>query len=304
MRKLETLNIKDVKHLCKHLGCSEKELEGFCAYPKSHYHQFPLRRKNKTRPIAEPIGKLKSVLKKLQQLLNRLEIPSYMHGGIKGRSPITNANGHTRKAAVLNFDLEDFFPSVKPNMVYRLFNKKLGCSPDVSHIITRLVTLNGGLPQGSPTSTIVANLLIVPLCNRLNVLALRHNCDYTQFVDDGTLSGPGYLENLRPLIEKIINQEKLKASPKPHKRLTQYRNQEQVVTGVKVNRKVSVPAKKYNSVKNDLKDIRATASKGTVLDTKKLNSMQGRIAHIKMLDHSKGLELQRYFENQILNSCE
>ena len=293
MRKLRKLNIRSKKHLCKHLKCSEVELRRFCEHPERHYYCQPERIiKSKKRPTATPIGRFSEIIYNLKCLLDRVELPDSLHGGIKGHSPKTNAACHVGKSAVLNFDIEDFFPSVKPYLVYNLFHERLGCWSEVSWILTRLVTLNGGLPQGSPTSIVVANLVIVPLAERLCKLSYKHKCDYSQFVDDGTISGPGYIENLRQLIEKIIRQEGFRASPKPHKRTTKYRDEEQVVTGVAVNRKIGVPKRKINEVQSALAELKATIDQGQKICRKEIASVKGKIQHIRTLDKQKGLKLE------------
>ena len=299
MRTLQRLNIRCVEHLCRQLGCTEKELWGFYLHPEAWYWRSQITVKGKVRPIVRPIGQFYAVSKKLGALLSRIALPPYLHGGVKGRSPRTNALIHIGKAAILKFDLQDFFPRIRPGQVYRLFEGRLGCSRIVARVLTRLVTLDGGLPQGSPTSTIVANLVIVPLAGRLNGLATSHGSDYSQFVDDGAISGPAYLERLRPLVEKIIHQEGFRASPKPHKRLTLYWHQEQVVTGVKVNRRIDVPREKVEEVSAllDAADAKVRSVQG--LSEKEIHSLAGKIQHIKNLNRSRGTTLGKRFADLI-----
>ena len=71
---------------------------------------------------------------------------------------------------------------------------------DVARILTRLCTLKGSLPQGSPTSTIVAALSTVELTDRLDQFASNHNASYTQYVDDVTVSGPKHMIKMTPLL--------------------------------------------------------------------------------------------------------
>lgn len=292
MRKLELLNIRAISHLCRFLHCGKEELLRFCEHPQQHYHQFEMVVKGKKRPIAEPIGKFRQVLNNLKCLLDRINLPVYLHGGVKGCSPKTNAIGYICKSAVLNFDLQDFFPSVAPPMVYALFSKRLGCSPDVARLLTKLVTLNGGLPQGSPTSTVVGNLVVMPLVERLNTLAKHHGCTYSQFVDDGTISGPGYIGNLRPLIDRIISQEGLRASPKLHKRITRYHYEEQVVTGVAVNKRIDVPKEKVQEIRSKLRELRIKGDSGKKFDPKEISSFKGKVQYIKTLNEQIGANLE------------
>lgn len=303
LQQLEKLNIRDIRHLCYRLKCNERELLKFSKYPNRYYHYGKIVTKNKERPTATPIGRFGEIVNNVKYLLNHIKLPDYLHGGIKGRSPVTNASCHIGKAAVLNFDLEDFFPSVKSYLVYRLFSKRLGCSRVVAEILTKLVTLNGGVPQGSPTSTVVTNLVIIPLCERLKGLANNHRCDYGQFVDDGAISGPAYIENLRCLIDKIIRQERFRASPKLHKRLTMYRNQEQIVTGVRVNTGIDAPHEKLSKVMDELNQLKATINSGEKLAPKKIRSIQGKIQHIKALKKARGLRLQAKFEKIVVRSA-
>ena len=295
---LERLDIESVNHLCFHLHCTEQELCSFYQYPEHWYRHGRIKDKNnKERPIDVPIKRFYRVTKNLQLLLSRIVLPPHLHGGIKEHSPKTNAVVHVGKAAVLKFDLEDFFPRIRPGQVYRMFHDRLGCSPRVARVLKRLVTLNGGLPQGSPTSTTVANLVIVPLADRLNALAVCHRSDYTQFVDDGAISGPAYIERLRPLIEKIIQQEGFRASPKPHKRLTLYWYQEQVVTGRKVNRRLDAPREKLQKTQDAIACLEEQIAHGLEPTESQLRSLRGKIHHLRDLDAKKGLRLEGKLES-------
>ena len=256
-----------------------------CAHPAPYYRQFT----HKGRPIAEPLGQLRVLQQRLKHLLAEIQLPEYMHGGVKGRSALTNARLHVGKAAVLNFDIKQFFPSVKPRYVYQMFYEQLRFPANVAHWLTKLVTFKGQLPQGAPTSTVVANLVILPLCRRLELLASKHHSNYGQFVDDGTLSGPLYLQNLRDLIEKIIRQEGFQASPKLHKRRTRYYWQEQVVNGVRVDKGIGVPSEKLCQIHRQIRALREGSTNRS--SEKEYQSVRGRIAWARNLDEKKGQKL-------------
>lgn len=282
-----TPQIWNVKHLCRFLRCKKADLRRVCADCERHYWTF----EHKGRPIAEPLGELRELQERLQHLLAQVELPEYMHGGVKGRSPVTNARSHVGKPAVLNFDIEKFFPSVKPSYVYKMFYEQLRFPADVAHLLTRLVTFKGQLPQGAPTSTLVANLVILPLCRRLKILSTRHDCDYGQFVDDGDLSGPLYIENLRNLIEKIVRQEGFRPSPKLHKRRTRYYWQEQVVTGIRVNRRIDVPQAKLREIRTAIRSVQGRA-KDEIFE-RDFRSIRGKVSWVMSLDSRKGQALLR-----------
>lgn len=285
--------IRNMRQMCRLLKCKKTDLRRLCAHLGSYYREFP----HKGRPIAEPLGQLRILQQRLKRLLAEIQLPEYMHGGVKDRSPLTNARFHVGKAAVLNFDIKQFFPSVKPWYVYKMFYERLRFPADVSHWLTKLVIFKGQLPQGAPTSTVVANLVILPLCRRLELLASKHYSDYGQFVDDGTLSGPIYLENLRGLVEKIIRQEGFQASPKPHKRRTRYYWQEQVVNGVRVDKGIGVPSDKLCQIHQQIRALRGRSSNTSF--EKEYHSVRGRIAWVRSLDEKKGKKLIQKFNSAI-----
>ena len=294
-RTLKKLNIKDIEHLALQLGCPQKKLLKVSNNISKYYRSDDMLIKGKIRHIDEPIFELRIIVDKLKSILSRIKLPDFLHGGRKGCSIITNAQVHIGKAAVLNFDIQNFFPSIHYTRVYKVF-VSLGCSPDVASILTRLTTYKGCVPHGSPTSTIVANLCIIPLAKRIKKLAEQHNSEFTQFVDDGVMSGSAYIDKLRKLIDKIIKQEGFTSSPKPHKRQTRYRHQEQLVTGVKVNYGIDVSSETYNNLNTEIQRIKSEIREGYPPDEKTIASVTGKISHIKMLNFEKGDKLQHQFE--------
>lgn len=141
-----------------------------------------------TRIITESLGTLKLIQKRINDnILKKVILPSCVLGGISPYSNINNAEKHLGKKFHFQTDLRDFFPSVHYTMVYKTLNN-LGHSPDVSRIITRLVTRNGNLPQGTPTSTSIANIVLMPLDKQILRLTNKHQITYTRWIDDLSFS--------------------------------------------------------------------------------------------------------------------
>lgn len=289
LRKLKKLNIKDIQHLCMHLHCTKNQLRYVETNIRRYYRSFLV----SGRPINCSSNDLKVIQTDIKKLLDRILLPDYLHGGIKGHSPKTNAVSHVGKSAVLNFDIQKFFPSVTPHMVYMLFCDRLGCSPDVARILTQCTTYKWQLPQGAPSSTAIANLIIVPVAIRLKHLANHHHCDYTQFVDDGCFSGPVWIENLRPLIEKILRQSGFQASPKKEKRITYYRHEEQVVTGIKVNCRLDAKKEKINEIKKLLIGIKKEIQSRKTVNFRSASSVKGKIQYVSGLNPKQGRPLNQ-----------
>lgn len=285
-KELITLRIKSIKSLCHLLCTNQIELEKICNSIDSFYKRHTQNRNGKERPIAEPIGRLRNILDKLQTLLQRISLPPYIHGGRKGHSNITNAAPHVNQPMVLKKDLKDFFPSIKCNKVYDLFSTRLGCSPDVARRLTRLTTLEGSVPQGSPTSTILSALIIEKAAKRINNLASNHGIGFTQYVDDTTLSGPVYTKDISRTIDKIVHQEGFSVNPKKTKILPKC--SEQVVTGVRVNGNLDAPSEMIKNTNLIIEELLNRQSKGLGISDKDIKSAKGKAIYIMRLNKGAG----------------
>ena len=301
-RKLDTLSIRDVRHLCRILGTSQKELESICVglqkEPYRFYRETIITTKEKRRHLATPTGRFRLIVDRLNGFLQRLRFPDNMHGGLKTRSARGYAGPHVRKCAILISDINDFFPSIHPGIVYRTFLEKLGCSPDVSHYLTRLTTFNGQLPQGSPTSTIVANIVSMGLANRLRTLADSINGVSGTFVDDIVISGPPYVGNFQLTIKKIICQEGFR--PNEEKTRPIQNGKEQVIAGIRVNNRLDAPSEKIRETRRLIDQARADLALGIIVHPSILRSIQGKIRYIDSLNPGAAKALRKRFRPALI----
>ena len=120
-------------------------------------------------------------------------------------------------------------------------------SPTVARYLTKLTTYKGKLPQGAPTSPIVANLVFVKTGKRLQKFAAFNNLTFTSFVDDLTFSSPSdFKEKTQNILDAVIA-DGFKIS---HKK-TNYKSKLPTVTGIIVkNNNLDLPKK----FKDKLKD--------------------------------------------------
>jgi RNA-directed DNA polymerase len=291
LKRLYALNICDVKHLCCHLGTDPKELERICSGPSKYYRKEERNIKGKIRSLSTPRKRLLEIQKSLNRLLQRIMAPETIHGGLRGHSHITNAIPHTQKPMVITNDLKDFFPSISYKKVYDVFLRRLGCKPDIARYLTKLTTIDGCLPQGSPTSTILSALVSEPLAKRLEGLAKKHGSTYTQYVDDITFSGSAHIGRLNPLIKKIVNQEGFKVNPSKTKVMDN--GCEQVVTGVRVNQGADVPSEKIQEVRNLIDELEVQQRSERKISESEAASLRGKIQYVTQLNRGAGRSLQR-----------
>lgn len=216
------------------------------------------------REISAPIREISSLQRKLADNLELYldELASHRgwansasHGYRLGKSILTNASAHRNKRYVFNLDLKDFFPSITGRRIrgFLINDSNFRFHPDVATTIAHIACLDGKLPQGSPCSPVLSNLIAGILDFHLARLAKANGCHYTRYADDLTFSTnkrefPKSIaineteephnwkigKQLRGLITKsgfVINKKKTRM---------QYRTSRQQVTGLVVNKKVNV----------------------------------------------------------------
>lgn len=163
----------------------------------------------------------------LRSILSSLPIPEYAYGAIKKKDNIKNAKRHQGKKYIFTTDLKDFFPSITRHHVFEMF-RSFNFSPTVSRILTQLTTYKGRLPQGTPTSPLIANLVFIKTGRKLQQFAVQFNLVFTTFIDDLTFSSSVDFKDKVPEIIKIIQSDGFKIS---HNK-TNYKTMNPVVTGI------------------------------------------------------------------------
>jgi len=176
---------------------------------------------------------------------------------------MTNARVHKCKRYVFNLDLEDFFPSLNFGRVRGFFinNQHFKLDPAVATAIAQIACHNNSLPQGSPCSPIISNLVTNFLDIRLAKLAKRSGCTYSRYADDLTFSTnaktfPNWIALpeygswnwiVGGTLKKVIEAAGFKINAT--KSRMHFRPSRQLVTGLVVNKKVNVKSEYWRSAR-------------------------------------------------------
>lgn len=270
-----------------------------------HYRLQVLKKGDKARHLYVPEPELKRVLRRIKKIiLDSLPLEDAAHGGVRGKSPRTNAECHLAKRCLVTVDVKQFFPQVRHAVVYRMFRTEFGFGRDVARLITRLTTYRAQLPQGSPTSTGIANLLLtMPLDRPIGTAAHNRNVDYSRFVDDAAMSG----DNPRPLINEVARQLSTRGlrihrpntrNPQKSKLRIMTGDGPQKVTGLNVNSRngPSVP----RAIRDNIRAaIHALPTLSRAETQKALSSIKGRIQHVERLNPGTGARLKRYLQSSL-----
>ena len=203
MMKLQQLKgAADRIELATLLGFQPKAL-AYIVYKKpSALKYFPFqiqKRSGGLRTIHAPVADLKKLQQRLSDLLQdcisdinegKKISGAISHGFRRKKSIITNARCHRGKRWVLNLDLADFFDTINFGRVRGFFlkNNNFSLVPEVATTIAQIACHNNALPQGSPCSPVISNLVAHVLDIRLAKLAEQCGCDYSRYADDLTFS--------------------------------------------------------------------------------------------------------------------
>jgi len=162
------------------------------------------------RQLEVPSAALKSVQGELASfLVKSLPVAAPACAFVPGRSVVLHASVHRRAVQALSVDVRDFFGSVRREQVGRAldptwaesrgraFDHPLaGWSPEFQAAVIQLAfggrPIAAGLPQGAPTSPVLANLSAAPLDHLIRAngnLAFGNSAwVYTRYADDLVLS--------------------------------------------------------------------------------------------------------------------
>lgn len=294
----------------------------------SIYSEFKIPKKNGGfRVIHAPSESLKCLLKCIDTLIRQFSKPHHRaFGFVNEKSIIDNAKIHVGKNYVYNIDLKDFFHSFDIQQVKWVFYNSLFYSIENSTIREKLAytlaslvtyTIDGKrtLPQGSPCSPSITNMLCYRLDKKLNRLAQKHGAEFSRYADDISFSANHniFKAPFKDELLAIIRDEKLVINPK--KTRLQRANERQEVTGLTVNQDVNVTRKYIKELRRILYYCERYGiekaqtilqnnrnHKKEILEEKKLPSLElflkGKLNYLSMVktkDHSTYLKLEQRF---------
>jgi len=267
--------INTKKHLEYVLKCKYSELEKICSEIDLYYYEKKKLKGYKNgipqyRVLYPSKGRLKFIQSQIKNnILSNINFPWYVQGGVKKRDNITNASLHLGKKYKFMTDIKKFFPSVTNKMVYNTLIQN-GFSPDISHILTKLTTYKGELPQGTPTSSYLANLVFIKIDKKIIELCEVLKITYSRFIDDLSFSSPLDFKPETLQLLDIIKNEGFQIS---HKK-TFYKTKNAVMTGVQVGQNRLDATQEYKTKMNSIPDEQFKSKIGHLNYYKRIRSIK------------------------------
>jgi len=297
-----------------------------------HYHYRILAKQSgNIRLIEAPKPRLKEMQRQiLTQILGKLPPHPAAHGFVKERSIRTFVAPHVGQRVVLRMDLRDFFPSFATARIQAFF-RTLGYPEAVADLLggictnaaprdvwsraafgedplhlwetrgeARALYAHPHLPQGAPTSPLLANLCSYRLDCRLAGLARSAGTEYTRYADDLAFSGgakfEGCVERFSTHVAAILHEEGFAVNHRKTRIMRQ---------GVRQHLAGLVTNQRMNIMRTDFDRLKATLTNCVRLGTESQNRgahphfrshLEGRVGFVETINPDKAKRLRAIFE--------
>ena len=243
---------RELSSLEQDLGISAKTLYAVSNNLSKHYRKAKLPKKNGGfRNLSVPDEVLKSIQKQIAEvLLIHMPLSRYAKAYRFGSSTVRNAKHHVVKQVVLKLDILHFFDSIRYSTVKdKVFPEEI-YAESLRILLTMLCYYKDALPQGAPSSPAITNIILYEFDEQIGRWCRERGIAYTRYCDDMTFSGAfdpaEVIRFIRLELKKmgfLLNEQKTRI---------QRSGQQQTVTGIVVNEKLSIPADYRRKLRQEL----------------------------------------------------
>lgn len=289
--------------------CSMRRLESSLDYPRQQivtvarkagafYDPFNKRARRpwfpkkpppaKVRKIDNPIGPLKEIQTRIQKhILRDLVLPHYLCGGVRGKTIFDATKVHFRARVVVKLDIKDFFPSISNIQVYKVWRDLLRCSPRIAALLTKLTTYERHLPQGAPTSTILANLVLYCVDEPIRSECARRGVTYSSWIDDLAFSGEDSRHVIQTAVGALrtggfaVSRRKLKIMGPGDRKL---------ICGILMGKSPGVARERISNLRSGIHKLRTGQVPLYILNDY-LRSLEGAVRHVAAVNPKQGQKL-------------
>lgn len=224
---------------------------------------------------------------------------------IRGRSTIDAVKRHQGNESrwVLKTDLSKFFPNSTPEFVFKMLYETFPLCEFIRNPVHKaeferalsLCFLRNGLPQGTPTSPMLTNQMMIPLDYTIAKYCREHHICYTRYADDMDFSSK-YSFRWTDVVSAVDGILKNFGAPftfnreKTHYGSTAGRNW---MLGVMLNKDgdITVGHENKKTLKVSLFSFANSAKNGTPWSVEDTQHLQGIVAYYTMVEGEKISEI-------------
>ncbi len=248
----EMIVYKEFSSLTSDLGFSGKALYSVSNHIHKHYRAVKIPKSNgELRQLYVPDAFLKAIQRRILDKLLAIEtISPYATAYRIGGSTAVNAAPHVGKAVLLKLDIRHFYDSLMyPTVKEKVFTAER-YSEQNRILLSLLCVYKDALPQGAPTSPAISNIIMRDFDNLVGAWCTDRGIAYTRYCDDMTFSGDFDPRAVTALIKAELK--KLGLFLNNDKTVVVRQGQKQLVTGLVVNVKESVPSSYKAKLRQEL----------------------------------------------------
>ncbi len=233
---------RELSSLSKDLEVPSSTLYKLSNRINESYHKVEIPKKNGgKRTLSVPSDDLKAVQRKIVSvLLSKEPISVYATAYRYGTSTTHNASPHVNKDIVLKLDILHFFDSILYSDVKNKVFPAKKYSEQIRILLAILCYHKDSLPQGAPSSPAITNIIMRDFDNTVGNWCKKKKITYTRYCDDMTFSGNFDVKEVIEFINTQLHKEGFLLNYAKTKILK--RGSRQEVTGIVVNKKLSIPA--------------------------------------------------------------
>lgn len=273
--------IKSQADLKETFGVDDKQLHSLILL-KAEYKRWQKPKKSGGfRQLTNPPEKLKAFQTDIAIKLSPYVDQTIARGGIKKQNRI-NAVEYVRQSnSIIKLDVKNCFPSIKKSQIV-LKLKDTGFSHKYANLFAEIVTLDNCLPQGSPCSPCIANLVLNELdIEVINLLPKNAKC--FRWIDDIIIGLPkefseskveDFIISVRSVFQKLRYEIKDGLTIQPIRK--EHAND---ILGLSISKKVNVNKKWYRNLRAQLNYFKINTNH----TKEETNSIRGKFATLKQV---------------------
>lgn len=263
------------------------------------YHSFEIDKKGSTekRGITAPDRILKQIQARILQLIQRVYRPDWLISGEKGKCYIDNGRAHLLNNYVLTMDIKKFYDNCAREPVYHFFLDYLKAAADIAKILTDIVTYNGGIPTGCPTSQLIAYYAYQEMFHQIADVSKAYGCTFTLYVDDMTFSAnvPFEPKKLARDVDRILR--RYGHSAKRRKIKYYSKNDSKPITGTIITPEhtLDIPNNLQQKIFENFQEVKVCLDVPARLgeNEKTVLTLKGQIQAAKNIDENRFPEISR-----------